>query len=56
MDTAQLNQIINSILSSIPNANQSAAENDDESESVQYLLPIDLLVSVNKKTNEKKIE
>merc|ERR1719461_1716595 len=57
MDTAQLNQIINSILSTIPNANPSAATaNDDGSESVQYLLPVDLLVSVNKKTNEKKIE
>lgn len=54
MDNAQLNQIINSILSSIPNA--TTTENDDGSESVQYLLPVDLLVSVNKKTNEKKIE
>merc|ERR1719461_1072726 len=56
MDSAQLNQIINSILSTIPNANPSDKQNDDGSESVQYLLPVDLLVSVNKKTNEKKIE
>merc|ERR1719461_1280780 len=56
MDTAQLNQIINSILSTIPNANPSDKQNDDGSESVQYLLPVDLLVSVNKKTNEKKMK
>jgi len=56
MDNAQLNQIINSILSSIPNIPTTTTANDDGSESVQYLLPVDLLVSVNKKTNKKKIE
>merc|ERR1719461_387593 len=56
MDTAQLNQIINSILSTIPNANPSDKQNDDGTDSIQYLLPVDLLVSVTKKTNEKKIE
>merc|ERR1719361_131908 len=53
MNNHQLNDIINSILSSVPN--QSSVPANEEG-SVQYLLPVDLLVSVNKKSNVKKIE
>merc|ERR1712228_452997 len=54
MDNSSLNDIINSILSSVPN--YKTPQNNEEEGSIQYLLPVDLLVSVNKKSNVKKIE
>ena len=56
MNNEQLNNIINSILSSVPNQIPSISAAENEADSVQYLLPVDLLVSVNKKSNVKKIE
>merc|ERR1740123_2165143 len=56
MDDAQLRKVIDSIWSLIPDQQITQASKATENDEVQFLLPVDLLVSVNRKTNAKTIK
>merc|ERR1740123_729637 len=56
MDDAQLRKVIDSIWSLIPDHQITQASKATENDEVQFLLPADLLVSVNRKTNAKTIK